>query len=207
MQDAAMIGRRSEEAKRVGARIKALLATLLFTTAFAAGCGGSNEAQDNSTTQQDTRGQTIEQTKGARERTEDTETGRERTGSRGSSQETTLSIEGDPGTEFSGVCNVGDEENEISGQVPESFDYDLGREQLQCEIRQENTGSLDILLTGPGNRIEQHTNTPEGTASLAYSGGGVSSSTSSSGSSNSVNQVVSNSSSRSSSSSSSVVSR
>jgi hypothetical protein len=128
--------------------------------------------------------------------------GEERTGGGGSGREVTLRIDGEPGTEFSGTCNVGDEENELSGQVPESFGYDLEGQQLECEIRQEGTGSLEILLTGPGDRIQQRINNPGGTISLAYSENGVSSSTSSSGSSSSVNQVVSNSSGVSSSSSS-----
>ncbi|MDQ3286083.1 MAG: hypothetical protein M3P92_10355 [Actinomycetota bacterium] len=167
-----------------------MLVALLVAAVLAAGCGGE-EAQDNS-------GQTTEQTVN----TEDTTVGRETTSGGGSGREVTLSIEGDPGTGFSGTCSVGDKENELSGQVPESFGYDLEGQQLECEIQQEDPGSLEILLTGPGDRIQQQTNSAGGTISLAYSENGVSSSTSSSGSSSSVNQVVSNSSGSSSSSSS-----
>jgi hypothetical protein len=172
-----------------------LLVALLATAILAAGCGGGEETQDTS-------GQTTEQTANTEGTTEDTTVGEERTGGGGSGREVTLSIEGNPGTEFSGTCNVGNEENELSGQVPESFGYDLEGQQLECEIRQEGAGSLEILLTGPDDRIEQRINNPGGTISLAYSENGVSSSTSSSGSSSSVNQVVSSSSGGSSSSSS-----
>jgi hypothetical protein len=179
----------------VGPKIGALLVALLAMTILLMSCGGDEEAQDTS-------GQTTEQTANTEETTEATQMVEETTGGGGSGREVTLSIEGDPGTEFSGTCNVGDEENELNGQVPESFGYDLQGQQLECEIRQEGAGSLEILLTGPGDRIQQQINNPGGTISLAYSENGVSSSTSSSGSSNSVNQVVSNSSGGSSSSSS-----
>ena len=197
MQTTRAVRRSSEVVTTAGPKIGALLVALLATAVLAASCGGEG-TQDDSAEKQDTSGQTTEQTSNP----EDTTVGRERTSGGGSGQEVTLSIEGDPGTEFSGRCNVGDEENELSGQVPESFGYDLEGQQLECEIRQEDAGSLEILLTGPGDRIEQQTNNPGGTISLAYSENGVSSSTSSSGSSSSVNQVVSNSSGGSSSSSS-----
>lgn len=198
MQTTTAVRRSSEVASTVGSKIGALLVALLATAVLAAGCGGGEEAQDDGAEEQATSGQTTEQTAN----TEDTTVGDERTSGGGSDREVTLSIGGNTGTGFSGTCNVGDEENELSGQVPESFGYDLEGQQLECEIRQEDAGSLEILLTGPGDRIEQRINNPGGTISLAYSENGASSSTSSSGSSSSVNQVVSNSSGGSSSSSS-----
>jgi hypothetical protein len=198
VQTTTAVRRSSEVVSTVGSKIGALLVALLATAVLAAGCGGGEEAQDDGAEEQATSGQTTEQTAN----TEDTTVGEERTSGGGSDREVTLSIEGNPGTGFSGTCNVGDEENELSGQVPESFGYDLEGQQLECEIRQEDAGSLEILLTGPGDRIEQRINNPGGTISLAYSENGASSSTSSSGSSSSVNQVVSNSSGGSSSSSS-----
>jgi hypothetical protein len=197
VQTTRAVRRSSEVANTAGPNIGALLVALLVMAFLAAGCGGE-EAQDDNAEKQDTSGQTTEQTAN----TQDTTVGREITSGGGSGREVTLSIEGDPGTGFSGTCSVGDEENELSGQVPESFGYDLEGQQLECEIRQEDPGSLEILLTGPGDRIQQQTNSAGGTISLSYSENGVSSSTSSSGSSSSVNQVVSNSSGSSSSSSS-----
>ncbi len=202
MQTTTAVRRSSEVVSAVGPKIGALLVALLATAVLAAGCGGGEEAQDDGAEEQDTRGQTTEQTVNSEDTREDTKVGEERTGGGDSGREVTLSIDGDPGTGFSGTCNVGGEENELSGQVPESFGYDLEGQQLECEIRQEGAGSLEILLTGPGDRIEQRINNPGGTISLAYSENGVSSSTSSSGSSSSVNQVVSSSSGGSSSSSS-----
>ncbi len=198
MQTTRAVRRSSELVSPLGPNIGALLVALLATAVLAAGCGGGEEAQDDGAEEQDTSGQKTEQTANI----EDTTAGDERTSGGGSGREVTLRIEGDPGTRFSGTCNVGDEENELSGQVPESFGYDLEGQQLECEIRQEDAGSLEILLTGPGDRVEQQINAPGGTISLAYSENGVSSSTSSSGSSSSVNQVVSSSSGGSSSSSS-----
>jgi hypothetical protein len=195
VQTTTTVSRSSKEVSIVGPKLGALLVALLAITVLLMGCGGDEEAQDTS-------GQTTEQTANTEETTEATQMAEETTGGEGSGREVTLSIEGDPGTEFSGTCNFGDEENELSGQVPESFGYDLQGQQLECKIRQEGAGSLKIFLTGPGDRIQQQINNPGGTISLAYSENGVSSSTSSSGSSNSVNQVVSNSSGGSSSSSS-----
>jgi hypothetical protein len=195
VQTTIAVRRSSEVASAVGPKIGTLLVALLAVMILAAGCGGGEEVQDDG-------GQTTEQTVDSEDTREETKVGEERTGGGGSGREVTLSIDGDPGTEFSGTCSVGDEENELSGQVPESFGYDLEGQQLECEIRQEGAGSLKILLTGPGDRIEQQINNPGGIISLAYSENGVSSSTSSSGSSSSVNQVVSNSSGGSSSSTS-----
>jgi hypothetical protein len=177
----------------LSSKIGVLLAALLASAVFATSCGGGEETQED---------QTEEQTESTEAQMEDTNMERERTG--GSEQEVVLRIDGDSGTEFSGVCSVGDEENEFSGEVPESFSYELKGQQLECEIRKESTGSgsLKVLLTGPGDRIEQQTSTPGGTISLAYSENGVSSVTSSSGSSSSVNQVSSSSVSSNSSSSS-----
>ena len=171
-----------------------MLAALPAVMVFATSCGGDEKTQEDSTGGQGT--------------TENTRARGENTRGMDSGGGVTLSIEGDPGTEFSGKCSVGDEDNELSGEVPESFDYDLEGQQLECEIQQESAGNLNVLLTGPGDRIEQQANTPGGTISLVYSENGVSSSTSSSGtSSSSVNQVVSSSSSGGSSSSASSSSR
>lgn len=179
-----------------GPNIKALLIALLASVVFAAGCGGSEETQG---------GSAEETTTYDEARTEDMKQSKEGTKGEGSDREVTLSLEGDAGTVFSGTCSVGDEEESFEGQVPESFSYELGGRQLECEIqKQDGSGTLEVLLTGPGDRIRQQTDSPGDTINLTYSENGSSSSTtSSSGSSSSVNQVVSSSSSGSSSSSSS----
>ena len=180
----------------MGPTIKALLVALLASAVFATGCGGGEETQDDSAEETTTKDKA---------RKEDTKRDKESTKGEGSGREVALSFEGDSGIEFSGTCSVGDEEESFEGQVPESFSYDLGGQQLECEIqKQAGDGTLEVLLTGPGGRIRQQTDSSGVTINLTYSeNGSYSSSVSSSGSSSSVNQVVSSSSSGSSSSSSS----
>jgi len=106
----------------------------------------------------------------------------------------TLRVKGDKGTQYSGTCTTADKEEEIGGQVPQSFEYELEGEQLECEIT-KRSGTLKIVLIGDGTRAVQQVGSQGGTFNLAYNGnGGVSfSTTSSSGSS--TRQVVSSSSS------------
>ncbi len=196
MQAAEDAHQRSRRVKSVDPNIKALLIALLASVIFAAGCGGSEETQGDSAEETTTKDEA---------RKEDTKKGKESTGGESSDQVVTLSLEGDAGTGFSGTCSVGDQEESLEGEVPESFSYDLGGQQLECEIqKQAGDGTLEVLLAGPGDRIRQQIGSSRGTINLTYSeNGGSSSSTSSSGSSSSVNQVVSSSSSGSSSSTSS----
>src|SRR5215212_205438 len=57
-----------------------------------------------------------------------------------------LDIKGSSGTEFSGSCAIGDEEpEEISGQIPQSFTYDLDGNPLKCEITSE--GNIEANLS------------------------------------------------------------
>ncbi len=124
------------------------------------------------------------------------------------SEDVTVKIQGNPETEFSGTCTVGDEENEIEGQVPQSFDYDLDGQKLECKIQQQNAGTLTVVLTGDGARAVQKIHSRGGTLNLTYGGNGIISfSTSSSGSTRHVSSSsMSSSSSVSSSSISSSIS-
>lgn len=99
--------------------------------------------------------------------------------------EVTLEITGGPETEFSGTCSVGDEENVISGQVPQSFNYSLNGQKLECEIRKQGAddGSLKVVLTGgDSDRSVYRINGQGPTIELTYANGGISSSSISSGS-------------------------
>lgn len=99
-------------------------------------------------------------------------------------QKVTLHIKGDPKTEFSGTCTVGEEEYVLSGQVPQSFHYSLDGKELECEIRTQNAsgGSLKVILTGNGIHAVQQIGST-GTLRLTYDGSSISSSVSSSSSS------------------------
>jgi hypothetical protein len=188
--------RSSRGVKSVSLNTRVLLVALLASIVFVAGCGAGEDTQGDSAEETTTKDEA---------RKEDTKRDKDSTKGEGSGREVTLSLEGDSGVGFSGTCSVGDEEESFEGQVPESFSYDLGGQQLECEIqKQAGDGTLKVLLTGPGDRIRQQIGSSGGTINLTYSENGVSSSsTSSSGSSSSVNQAVSSSSSGSSSSSSS----
>ncbi len=96
----------------------------------------------------------------------------------GEEDQARLEIKGDSGTEFSGSCAVGDEEpEEISGQVPQSFTFNLQGKPLDCKISSE--GDIQVELTvGENVRSVQHFS--GGTLNLTYENGSISSSVSSS---------------------------
>ncbi len=197
----------------MGTRISVVGALVLLSIALAVGCTGNEEASDDTTEDRSTEGdaqQTDEET--AQERAEakkdskDGKKGEKGKGKKGKAraQETTLELNGDSGTEFSGSCTVGDEETEVSGQVPESFSYELDGERLECEISKASAdGDLEVAFTA-GNNVNSVQQISGGTLNLRYENGRLSSSTSSGSSgsnSSSSSQVVSSSQSGSSSSS------
>jgi hypothetical protein len=114
------------------------------------------------------------------------------------SGEVTLKIEGSPGTEFSGTCIIGgQEEKKISGSVPKRFIYQLDGQRLECEISKQssNSGQMKVEFSAKDhtNSVQQ-TSTQGGSITLRYDGHGstglVSSSTSVSGNqANSTSQV------------------
>jgi hypothetical protein len=114
------------------------------------------------------------------------------------SGEVTLKIEGSPGTEFSGTCIIGgEEEKKLSGRVPKRFIYEPDGQRLECEIRKQssNSGEMKVEFSAKDhtNSVQQ-TSTQGGSITLRYDGHGstalVSSSTSVSGDqANSTSQV------------------
>lgn len=178
----------------------ALLAGVLVSLAFAAGCSGDEETSEDASkeqaVQQDTQPTRQETTEERTQARPKDDKGKTRSG------EAVLEMKGDSGTEFSGSCAVGDEQTELSGQVPESFAYELDGERLECEIRKESAdGNLQIdFSVGPNVRSVQQIS--GGTLNLTYDNGSISSSTSSSGSgaSSTSSHVVSSSSQSTSSS-------
>ena len=104
-------------------------------------------------------------------------TGNAEAGGEGEKEQANLEIKGSSGTAFSGSCTVGDGEPEqIGGQIPQSFTYDLNGNPLKCEIASE--GEIEVTLTSGNNRSVQRIS--GGTLNLTYDNGSISSSTSSS---------------------------
>ncbi len=84
----------------------------------------------------------------------------------GESGDVTLRIAGDKGTRFSGICSVGQEERDISGRVPQSFEFEPNDRKLLCEVRKQGaqgTG-LEIILEGKNTRSVQRSEGGEDTA-------------------------------------------
>ncbi len=89
-----------------------------------------------------------------------------------------LEVQGAPGSTFSGSCAIGDREpEEIGGEVPESFAYDLGGRALTCEVSSD--GDLRVEFT-VGENVRSVQSISGGTLNLTYEEGSISSFTSSS---------------------------
>jgi hypothetical protein len=145
--------------------IAALLSVAII--AFAAACAGNNKT-DNAAKDQTTEKRTTVVTPGG-----STGVGETR------SEQATLEMKGDSGIEFSGACTVGDRENNISGQVPQSFVYELGGRPMECRIRNDSPGgNLQLVFTAGGTRAMQEVS---GTLNLTYNNGMISFSSSGSG--------------------------
>ena len=88
----------------------------------------------------------------------------------------TLEIRGERGTRFSGTCSIGGEDRRIGGRVPESYSYELGGKKLECEIRKDGPGTLEVVLAaGDGVRsVHRQTGAGSGIIRLTYSGDGAS---------------------------------
>jgi hypothetical protein len=99
----------------------------------------------------------------------------------GGSEDVTLRVAGDKGTPFSGTCSAGKEEQDISGQIPQSFEYDLDSQKIQCEIRKQGDESdeLEVVLSSEDTRSVQRVEGEDVTLRLTYANGSVSSSTTS----------------------------
>jgi len=85
-----------------------------------------------------------------------------------------IRVEGAPGTRFSGLCSVGQEESVLAGRVPKRYAYDgLGGRSLSCRIQKQSAGRGNlrvILLAGGSTRSVQQTTTRGGTISVTYAG-------------------------------------
>lgn len=85
-----------------------------------------------------------------------------------------LRLEGDAGTNFSGVCTTGAEDSILVGQVPKSYSFELQGQILSCQIKKQSPGDgslRTILLAGDNTRSIQQTESQESIIHISYSGG------------------------------------
>lgn len=101
--------------------------------------------------------------------------------SEGSSRKVVLEIRGEHGTRFSGKCSIGGEERRFDGRVPESYHYELGGKKLECEIRKDGPGTLEVALASGNDvhSVQRQSGTGNSVIHLSYSGDGASGVTSS----------------------------
>jgi hypothetical protein len=97
----------------------------------------------------------------------------------GNPKEVTLTVTGKPGTGFAGSCSIGGDERTLDGEVPKRYAFEPRGEELECEVRKEGGGPLEVVVEGRGVRSVQRTAAGEGTLRIAFSEAGISSSTSS----------------------------
>jgi hypothetical protein len=92
-----------------------------------------------------------------------------------SSRKVALEIRGQRGTRFSGTCSIGGEERRIGGRAPESYSYEPGGEKLECEIRKDGPGALEVVLAAGNDvrSVQRQTGAGTGVIRLTYSGDGA----------------------------------
>jgi hypothetical protein len=105
-------------------------------------------------------------------------TGNAQAGSDSEKDQARLEVKGSPGSAFSGSCAIGDEEpEEIGGEVPQTFTYDLGGRALDCEVSSDGDLRVEFIV-GENHRSVQSISGD--TLNLTYEDGSISSVTSSS---------------------------
>jgi hypothetical protein len=92
------------------------------------------------------------------------------------SRKVTLEIRGERGTRLSGTCSIGGEDRRIGERVPESYSYELGSKKLECEIRKDGPGTLEVVLAAGDDvrSVHRQTGAGSGIIRLTYSGDGAS---------------------------------
>ena len=173
----------------------AAFAAILVAAVLAAGCGGGERAAQSQAAEDEAGNEaTVAERKanGTAREGEAAEADTRHGGDETRAGEVRLRIGGDSGTTFSGKCAAGNDEEEVSGEVPQSFTYQLDGRKPECEITNKGPGALEVTLTSGNDRSVHRTNAPDAVISLTFSDNGVSSSTTSS-SSGSVNQQSSSS--------------
>jgi hypothetical protein len=92
------------------------------------------------------------------------------------SRKVTLEIRGERGTRFSGTCSIGGEDRSFGGRASESYSYELGGKKLECEIRKDGPGTLEVVLAAGDDvrSLHRQTGAGSGIIRLTYSGDGAS---------------------------------
>jgi hypothetical protein len=92
------------------------------------------------------------------------------------SRKVTLEIRGERGTRFSGTCSIGGEDRSFGGRASESYSYELGGKKLECEIRKDGPGTLEVVLAAGDEvrSVHRQTGAGSGIIRLTYSGDGAS---------------------------------
>jgi hypothetical protein len=100
---------------------------------------------------------------------------------RGGSWPVTLGITGDDETLFAGTCSVGEDERDVGGRVPRSFEFDLQGGELACEIRTDGAGGeFRIVLSDENSRfVHRSVGGGASVTRFVYEEGGISSMSSS----------------------------
>ena len=91
--------------------------------------------------------------------------------------EALLVLQGAPGSQVSGSCSVGDEApQQISGQLPQSFTFDLKGKLLNCKISPEGGAAVQVNFTamGDNNQVRAVQRISGGSLNLTYNNGSIS---------------------------------
>ena len=87
-------------------------------------------------------------------------------------------MQGAPGSQVSGSCTVGGEApQQINGELPQSFTYDVEGKSLTCEISSQDAVQVNFTV---GNNVRAVQRMSGGTLNLTYNNGGISAVTTSS---------------------------
>ncbi len=150
-----------------------MLAAFLVVVLLASGCSG-DEAGSTGTGSTEFPARTLAATPETTASTSLTTPAPPPSGTTAGASGVVLRIEGDAGTNFTGVCTTGTEDSVLVGQVPKSYDFDLRGQALSCQIKKQSPGNgslRTVLLAGGNTRSIQQTQSQESIINVSYSGG------------------------------------
>lgn len=97
--------------------------------------------------------------------------------SKGQPRRVALSLDGEPGTAFSGVCFVGGERTDFAAKTPQRYVFGADRPGVECRIVKKGArgSTLRAVLMARGERHAQRTNVERSVIALSLSKRGFSS--------------------------------